>query len=111
MALLAGGTLPARDGLYALDFVAGTGVLDKATDVDDAIVAGVGALEAGLVRLYGVVIVVMGVYPSRVHSSLVLSVGRVPGSAYSCGAISLYLATTLYYSNLQTSTNVIRYLL
>ena len=33
-----------------------------------AVHAGVGALEAGVVRLYGVVIVVMGVYPRCVHS-------------------------------------------
>jgi hypothetical protein len=30
--------------LYDLDLFAGTGVLDKMTDVDDALVAGVGAL-------------------------------------------------------------------
>ena len=39
-------------------------------DVDDAIVADVGALKAGVMRLYGVMIVVMvmGVYPICVHS-------------------------------------------
>jgi len=31
-------------GLYDLDLFAGTGVLDKVPDVDDARVAGVGAL-------------------------------------------------------------------
>jgi hypothetical protein len=43
----------ARDGLDDLDLFAGTGVLDKMPDVDDAIGAGVGAqtLEAGVVRL------------------------------------------------------------
>jgi hypothetical protein len=33
-----------------------------------AVHAGAGALEAGVVRLYAVVIVVVGVYPSGVHS-------------------------------------------
>jgi hypothetical protein len=43
----------AGNGLYALYLFAGTGVLDKMADVDDAIGAGVGAqtLEAGVVRL------------------------------------------------------------
>ena len=47
----------AGDGLYDLDLFAGTGVLDKVTDVDDALVAGVGALEAGVMRLCGVVMI------------------------------------------------------
>jgi hypothetical protein len=34
----------ARHGLYDLDLFAGTGVLDKMADVDDAVVAGVRAL-------------------------------------------------------------------
>src|SRR5215207_1616553 len=50
------GASPTRHGLYDLDLFAGTGVLDKVPDVDDAIVAGVGALEAGVVRLYSVVV-------------------------------------------------------
>jgi hypothetical protein len=73
------GAAATRNGLKDLYLFAGTGVLDKMADVDDAPVAGVGALQAGVVRLYGVVIVVVGVYPSRVHSSLVLSVGRASG--------------------------------
>jgi hypothetical protein len=40
------GAAAARDGLYDLDLFAGTGVFDKVPDVDDAIGAGVGALEA-----------------------------------------------------------------
>jgi hypothetical protein len=48
----------AWDGLDDLDLFAGTGVFDKMPDVDDdALEAGVGALEAGVVRLYGVVVV------------------------------------------------------
>src|SRR5215213_4688162 len=45
---------------YALYLFAGTGVLDKVPDVDDAIVASVGALQAGVVRLYGVVVILGG---------------------------------------------------
>jgi len=53
------GAAAARDGLHDLDLFTGTGVLDKMTDVDDAIEAGVGAqtLEAGVVGLYGVVVI------------------------------------------------------
>jgi hypothetical protein len=51
---------PTRNGVYDLDLFAGTGFLDKATDVDHAIVAGVGALKAGVVRLYGIVVLVGG---------------------------------------------------
>ena len=36
---------------------AGTGVLDKVPEVDDAIDTGVGAIEAGVMRLYGVVMI------------------------------------------------------
>jgi len=43
--------LPTRNGLEDLDLFAGTGVLDKVPDVDDALVASVGALEAGVMRL------------------------------------------------------------
>jgi hypothetical protein len=43
----------ARNGLDDFDLVAD----DQMTDVDDALVAGVGALEASVVRLYGVVVV------------------------------------------------------
>jgi hypothetical protein len=42
--------------------------LDNAAKEHPAVHAGVGALEAGVVRLYAVVIVVVGVYPSGVHS-------------------------------------------
>jgi len=51
---------PTRNGLKDLYLFAGTGVLDKATDVDNPLVAGVGALQAGVVRLYGVVVVLSG---------------------------------------------------
>jgi hypothetical protein len=43
--------------------------LDNAAKEHPAIHAGVGALEAGVVSLYGVVIVVVGVYPRCVHKS------------------------------------------
>src|SRR5215207_7622132 len=55
--LLAGDTLAARNGFYDLDLFADTGVLDNTPDVDDALVADVGALEAGVIRLYGVVVI------------------------------------------------------
>jgi hypothetical protein len=51
--LLAGDTLAARDGLEDLDLFAGTGVLDNMPDVDDALVAGVGALVLTVVLLGG----------------------------------------------------------
>jgi hypothetical protein len=43
--------------------------LDNAAKEHPAFHAGVGALEAGVVRLYAVVIVLMGVYPGCVHKS------------------------------------------
>jgi hypothetical protein len=49
-----------RNGLKDLDLFACAGVLDKMADVDDAISAGVGALQAGVVRLYGVVMILDG---------------------------------------------------
>jgi hypothetical protein len=51
------GATAARNGLDALDLFAGTGVHDKVPHVHDALAAGVGPLEAGVVRLYGVVVV------------------------------------------------------
>jgi hypothetical protein len=45
----------AGNGLYDLDLFAATGVLDKVPDVDHAIGAGVRALQAGVMRLYGIV--------------------------------------------------------
>jgi hypothetical protein len=58
--VLYAGTAAARQYLYDLDLFAGTGVLDKMPDVDDAIGAGVGALKAGVMRLYGVVVILGG---------------------------------------------------
>jgi hypothetical protein len=46
----------ARHGLYDLDLFIGTGVLDKMPHVHEALDAGARALEAGVVRLYGVVV-------------------------------------------------------
>jgi hypothetical protein len=40
----------ARHGLYDLDLFAGTGVLDKMADVDDALEAGVRAI---VIRIFG----------------------------------------------------------
>jgi hypothetical protein len=51
---------PTRHGLYDLDLFAGTGVLDNMSDEDDALVAGVGALKASVMRLYGVVVIFSG---------------------------------------------------
>jgi hypothetical protein len=60
---------PTRHALV-LDYLAIKVVfrLNNAAKEHPAVHAGVGALEAGVVRLYSVVIVVMGVYPSGVHS-------------------------------------------
>jgi hypothetical protein len=58
--LAVGHATAARNGLYDLDLFAGTGVLDKLPDVDDAISAGVGALKASVVRLYSVVVILGG---------------------------------------------------
>jgi hypothetical protein len=55
-----GGATSARNGLENLDLFAATGALDNMPDVDDAIVASVGALEAGVMRLYGVVMILGG---------------------------------------------------
>ena len=54
------GATAARNGLDDLDLFAGTGVLDKVADVDDALVAGAGAVKAGVMRLYGVVVLLGG---------------------------------------------------
>src|SRR5918995_365295 len=51
---------PTRNGLEDLYLFAGTGFLDKATDVDDALVAGVGAFKTSVMRFYGVVVVILG---------------------------------------------------
>jgi hypothetical protein len=47
----------AWEGLEDLDLSACTGVLDKVPDVDDSLVADVGALKAGVTRLHGVVVI------------------------------------------------------
>ena len=57
------GASPTRHGLEDLDLFASTGVLDKVTDVHDALVAGVGALETRVVRLYGVVVILSDFLP------------------------------------------------
>jgi hypothetical protein len=72
---------PARHGFEDLDLFAGTGVLDKMANVDDTLVAGVGALEAGVVRLYGVVVLgrwVRGMRGRLIHvnSSILLAGSR-----------------------------------
>jgi|SRR5215211_5489539 hypothetical protein len=48
------------NGLEDFRLFTGTGVLDKMPDVDDALVAGVGTLEAGVVRLYSIVLILGG---------------------------------------------------
>jgi hypothetical protein len=87
--LLAGDTLAARDGLEDLYLFAGTGVLDNMPDVDDAIVAGVGTLEAGVMRLYGVGMIldgwVRGLRGRLIHVNTSSVLAAPPGSCYSCG--------------------------
>src|SRR5215211_5180234 len=60
--LLAIRAAAAGNGIYDLSLFTGTGVLDKAPDEDDAIGAGARAqaLESGVVRLYGVVLLLSG---------------------------------------------------
>jgi hypothetical protein len=78
----------ARHGVHDLGLFAGTGVLDKVPDEDDAIGTDVGALEAGVMRLYAVVSFTSGErvacrwYPQFVHSSVPFSVGRASRSSY-----------------------------
>src|SRR5215211_3789372 len=69
--------------------LAGTGVLDNMPDVDDAIVAGVGTLEAGVMRLYGVGMIldgwVRGLRGRLIHVNTSSVLAAPPGSCYSCG--------------------------
>jgi hypothetical protein len=51
------GAATAGNDRYYLDLFAATGVHDKVSDVDDALVTSVGAIEAGVMRLYGVVVI------------------------------------------------------
>src|SRR5215203_3332434 len=80
----------ARDGLYDLDLVAGTGVLDKVPDVHGALVASVGAL----VLVVGCC--VEGIagwrYPGGVHSCLLKWLwAGLRGVPSTCGAIRVVL--------------------
>jgi hypothetical protein len=85
----------ARNGRDDLDLFAGTWVLDKVPDVDDAISAGVRAqaLEAGVVRLYSVVGILGGwvcVGCARLCGGHgVLSLGPGPGRWCSAGPFPL----------------------
>ena len=63
-------------------------VLLYVADEHPTTVAGARPLQASVVRLYGVVIVVMGC-TYLCPQSLIPSVGRAPGCAYTCGAVSL----------------------
>ena len=56
LAIVAGAS-PTRNSLDDLDLCISTGVLDNMRDEDDALVAGVRALQAGVMRLYGVVVI------------------------------------------------------
>jgi hypothetical protein len=77
--------------------------LDNAAKEHPAVHAGVGALEAGVVRLYSVVVILSGwvrlgcARLCGVHSVSPFSVGQVPGSGCSCGAIPLSDANILLY--------------
>ena len=62
--------------------------LEDAAKEHPAVHAGVGALEASVVRLYGVVFMVVGC-TLGLSTVCNLSVGRVPGCATTCGAIPL----------------------
>jgi len=73
----------AGNGLYDLGLFAGTGVLDKMADVDDATIACVGALQAGVVRLYGIVVIlgwVRGVCGRLMHVNTSSVLAAPPGS-------------------------------
>src|SRR5215208_8172542 len=101
------GAAAAGDGLYDLSLFAGTGVLDKVPDVDDAIVAGVGALQASVVRLYGVV-VILGAWVRVVRYShgvnLLVRLAGSRGVRGFCGTISF--PTTSLYDICKTSASV-----
>jgi hypothetical protein len=78
---------PTRNGLDDLDLFAVV-TDDQMTDVDDALVAGVGALKAGVMRLNGVVGILsrwvrMGCARlCGVHSEPPSSVGRASGDTW-----------------------------
>jgi hypothetical protein len=91
-------------------------VLVYVADEHPALKASAWPFEASVVRLYSVVVILAGWV--RVGCARLCGVHRAPslwaGLREMCrlrGAISLFLATTLYYNDLQTSTNVLRYLL
>jgi hypothetical protein len=69
-------------------------VLVYVADEYPAFEAGAETLKAGVVRLYGVVIVVMRVYPSRVHSYSSFLWAGLRGVSSTSGAILLYPTTS-----------------
>ncbi len=90
--VLDAGATAARNEVDDLYLFAGTGVLDKMPDVDDALYTGVGALEAGVMRLYGGVVIPGGWVRVVRYSHGVNLLVRLAGSrgvGDSCGAISL----------------------
>ena len=104
------GAAAAGDGLYDLSLFAGTGVLDKVPDLDDAIVAGVGALQAlgaGVVCFYGVVVGVRVVRYSHGVNLLVRLAGS-RGVRGSCGTI--YVMERIILPQFSTSRLLIEHL-
>ena len=94
-------TLAAGNGLKDLDLFAV--LFDQMADVDDAIGTGVGALKAGVMRLYGVVVILGG----WVRAGCAILDGghedspfvvRASGCATTCGAT--YLSVAISYQTL-----------
>jgi hypothetical protein len=81
----------AWEGLEDLDLFAATGALDNMPDVDDALVAGVGAFKTGVMRLYGVVVLLgrwVRVGCARlIHVNLLSRLAGLRGVTSTCGAI------------------------
>jgi hypothetical protein len=71
--------------------------LDNAAKEHPAVHAGAQTLQAGVVRLYRVVIVVVGVYPRCVHKSSLWAGSR--GAATPAGPFRYLTASILLYSS------------
>jgi hypothetical protein len=92
----------ARNGLDLLDLVADLVVEDSVGEEHEPVVAGVGVCVSSPTSL------VRNTLDLMLSTKAFLSVGRVPGSCRSRGAI---LTSSVYYNYLQIPTNMVRYFL